>query len=117
MREERLEKIKHIADTLQILNKEDDKDFIKKVVFPLEKTKSQNELRTELRKLMRKILATDEKPLLFSADDMVKFILPSGESWQETKDILLIALYEKLSIDEEIEKELEKITIQGDEDE
>ena len=44
---------------------------------------------------------------------MVLYILPSGESWYETKDILLIALYEKMSLKEE---EIEKL-IQGDDNE
>jgi hypothetical protein len=46
---------------------------------------------------------------------MVFQILPSGESWAETKDILLIALYEKLTLDDEIKEEFEKhITKEGD---
>lgn len=115
MREERLKVIKKVANGLLKLKKEDDKEFIKKVVFPIEKTKSANELRTRLREFMRKLLALPDKPKLFSADEMVFYILPSGENWQETKDILLIALYEHLSFDEEIERELE--TIEGVEDE
>ncbi len=113
VREERLEVLKRVADNLQLLNSGDDKDFIKRVVFPIEKTKSQSELRTKLREFMRKVLAKDNTKTLFTAEEMVFQILPSGESWQETKDILLIALYERLSFDEEIEKELE-ILIQGD---
>ena len=110
MKEERLNTIKKVADNLMLLNQQDDKEFIRKVVFPLERTKSGSELRTKLREFMRKLLAMPEKPMLFTADEMVFQILPSGESWQETKDILLIALYEKLSFDEEIEKEIEIIT-------
>jgi len=110
VREERLQILKRIADDLELLNSGDDKDFIKRVIFPIEKTKSQSELRTKLRELMRKILTKDNSKILFTAEEMVLQILPSGESWQETKDILLIALYEKLSFDEEIEKELETIT-------
>ena len=110
MREERLQVLKRVADGLQLLNSGDDKDFIKRVVFPIEKTKSQSELRTKLRELMRKVLAKDNTKTLFTADEMVLQILPSGESWQETKDILLIALYEKLSFDEELEQELEILT-------
>jgi len=118
MREERLVALKKVADNLQVLNNNDDKEFIRKVVFPIEKTKSQSELRTRLREFMRKLLAKPDKPLLFTADEMVLQILPNGESWYETKDILLIALYEKLSFDEEIEDELAKLTInEGDNDE
>ncbi len=114
MREERLQVLKKVADGLQLLNSGDDKDFIKRVVFPIEKTKSGSELRTKLREFMRKVLTKDNTKTLFTADEMVLQILPNGESWQETKDILLIALYEKLSFDEEIEKELENLT-QGEE--
>ena len=113
MREERLETIKNVAEKLMLLNKNNDKEFIRKVVFPIEKTKSQSELRTKLREFMRKLLVVSKEPLL-TADDMVFRILPQGESWQETKDILLIALYEKLSFDEEIEQEFQNLTTQGE---
>ncbi len=116
MREERLAVLKRVADGLQELNN-DDKEFIKKVIFPLERTKSQGELRGKLRELMRKLMTKVSKPL-FTAEEMVFQILPSGENWSETKDILLIALYEKLTIDEEIEEEFENLTNEGeDEDE
>lgn len=109
MREERLVALKNVAGKLQLLNKNNDKEFIRKVVFPIEKTRSQSELRTKLRELMRKLLVVSNQPLL-TAEDMVFQILPSGESWQETKDILLIALYEKLSFDEELEEEFKNLT-------
>lgn len=109
MREERLVVLKSVADKLQVLNKNDDKEFIRKVIFPIEKTRSQSELRTKLRELMRKLLVVSKQPL-FTAEEMVLQILPSGESWQETKDILLIALYEKLSFDEELEEEFNNLT-------
>ena len=114
MREERLNTIKKVADNLMLLNQQDDKEFIRKVVFPIERTKSQSELRTKLRELMRKLLVISKEPL-FTADEMVFQILPSGESWYETKDILLIALYEKLTFDEEIEEEFTKLILdEGD---
>jgi CRISPR-associated protein Cst1 len=120
MREERLNAIKNVADKLLLLKKEDEKDFIKKVVFPIERTKTQSEFRTKLREYMRKLLVLPDKPKLLTADEMVFQILPSGESWSETKDILLIALYEHLSFDDEILQEIEenenKIII-GDENE
>jgi len=100
MREERLNIIKKVADNLQLFN-EDDKTFYKKVVRPIEMTKSQTEFRENLRILMRKFLSKSDEPL-FTADEMVLYILPSGESWYETKDILLIALYEQMNIKEEI---------------
>ena len=100
MREERLNIIKKVADNLQLFN-EDDKTFYKKIVRPIEMTKSQTEFRENLRILMRKFLSKSDEPL-FTADEMVLYILPSGESWYETKDILLIALYEQMNIKEEI---------------
>lgn len=113
MREERLAVLKKVAEKLQELNSED-KEFIRKIVFPLERTKSQGEFREKLRELMRKFLTKSNEPL-FTADEMVFHILPSGESWAETKDILLIALYEKLTLDDEIKEELEKHIInEGD---
>jgi hypothetical protein len=117
MREERLNIIKKVADNLQVLNNDDDKEFIRKVIFPIERTKSQSELRTKLREFMRKLLAKPDKPLLFTADEMVLQILPNGESWYETKDILLIALYEQLTFDDEIEEELANLTINEGDDE
>lgn len=113
MREERLIVLKKIAEKLQELNS-GDKEFISKIVFPLERTKSQSEFREKLRELMRKFLTKSNDPL-FTADEMVFQILPSGESWTETKDILLIALYEKLTLDDEIKEEFEKhITNEGE---
>jgi hypothetical protein len=101
MREERLEVIKKIADKLQIFN-EDEKYFVDKIIFPIEKTKSVNEFREKLRLLMRKYLAKTQESL-FTVDELVFQILPAGENWQETKDIFLIALYEKLGQNVELE--------------
>jgi len=113
MREERLIVLKKVADRLQELNN-GDKEFIRKIVFPLERTKSHSEFREKLRELMRKFLTKSNEPL-FTSDEMVFQILPSGESWAETKDILLIALYEKLTLDDDIKEEFEKhITKEGD---
>ena len=53
-------------------------------------------------------MVISDKPL-FTAEEMVLQILPNRESWYETKDILLIALYEKLAFDEEIEEEFNKL--------
>jgi CRISPR-associated protein Cst1 len=97
MREERLNVIKRVADNLQLFNEDDDKTFYKKIVRPIEMTKSQTEFREKLRILMKKFLSKSDEPL-FTADEMVLYILPSGESWYEIKDILLIALnHPKLS--------------------
>jgi CRISPR-associated protein Cst1 len=115
MREERLNVLKKVANKLQELNS-GDKEFIRKIVFPLERTKSQGEFREKLRELMRKSLTKSSEPL-FTAEEMVFQILPSGESWTETKDILLIALYEKLTLDDEMKEEFEKHIINEGEDE
>jgi len=112
MREERLNIIKKVADNLQLFN-EDDKTFYTKFVRPIEMTKSQTEFRENLRILMRKFLSKSDRPL-FTADEMVLYILPSGESWYETKDILLIALYEKMNLNAET---IENLNEGDDEDE
>ncbi len=111
MREERLNIIKKVADNLQLFN-EDDRTFYNKIVRPIEMTKSQTEFRENLRILMRKFLSKSDEPL-FTTDEMALYILPSGESWYETKDILLIALYEKMNLKEEEIKNLNE----GDDDE
>ncbi len=110
MRKERVNVLKKVADNLQLFN-EDDATFYKKIIRPIEMTKSQTEFRENLRILMRKFMSKSDKPL-FTVDEMVVYILPSGESWYETKDILLIALYEKMNL-----KEIEKIDEGEDENE
>lgn len=114
MREERLIVLKKVADGLVKLYPNDDTAFYKKVVDKLQTTKNQNEFREQLRIFMRKLMLLDGSKL-FSTDEMVFQILPSGENWAETKDILLIALYEKLTINDEIKEEIEKyINNEGD---
>lgn len=114
MREERLVVLKKVADGLVKLHPNDNTAFYKKVVDKLQITKNQNEFREQLRIFMRKLMLLDGSKL-FSTDEMVFQILPSGENWAETKDILLIALYEKLTINDEIKEEIEKyINNEGD---
>lgn len=114
MREERLVVLKKVADGLVKLYPNDDAALYKKVIDKLQITKNQNEFRERLRIFMRQIMLLDGSKL-FSTDEMVFQILPSGENWAETKDILLIALYEKLTLDDETKAELEKhINNEGD---
>lgn len=107
MREERLVVLKKVADGLVKLYPNDDTAFYKKVVDKLQITKNQSEFRERLRIFMRQVMLLDGSKL-FSTDEMVFQILPSGENWAETKDILLIALYEKLTLNDEIKKEIEQ---------
>lgn len=114
MREERLVVLKKVADGLVKLYPNDYTAFYKKVIDKLQITKNQNEFRERLRIFMRQIMLLDGSKL-FSTDEMVFQILPSGENWAETKDILLIALYEKLTLNDEIKEEIEKhINNEGD---
>lgn len=86
-------KIKEISDF--IVNGRSD-DEIKKSMTLLNKAKSNHELRYFLLKLAGKnYLEGNEKPL-FSLEEYVEYLFPDGVSWREIRDLLLIAIYQKL---------------------
>jgi len=88
-----LSKIKELADF--IVNNRSDDD-IKKSMTRLNGAKSSNELRYFLLKLVSRNYDEGNKDPLFSLDEYVEYLFPDGSNWREIRDLLLIAIYQKL---------------------
>jgi CRISPR-associated protein Cst1 len=88
-----LNKIKELADF--IVNDRRD-DEIKKSITRLNGSKSSNGLRYFLLKLADKNYKDGNKKPLFSLDEYVDYLFPDGTYWNEIRDLLLIAIYQKL---------------------
>lgn len=92
MKKETIEKIDQIADFILSYNSETD---MKKVLSTLNGVKSS----FLLRRFILHVIADNYKQdndLLVSVDDYVNYLFPDSSSWMETRDVLLIALYQKL---------------------
>lgn len=88
-----LSKIKELADFI-VNNRSEDE--IKKSMTRLNGAKSSHELRYFLLKLIGKNYDEGNKKPLFSLDEYVEYLFPDGSSWREIRDLLLIAIYQKL---------------------
>lgn len=88
-----LTKIKELADF--IVNDRSD-DEIKKSMTRLNGSKSSNGLRYFLLKLADKNYKDGNEKPLFSLDEYVDYLFPDGTYWNEIRDLLLIAIYQKL---------------------
>ncbi|QEC69320.1 type I-B CRISPR-associated protein Cas8b1/Cst1 [Panacibacter ginsenosidivorans] len=99
-----LTKIKELADF--IVNDRSD-DEIKKSMTRLNGSKSSNGLRYFLLKLADKNYKDGNDEPLFSIDEYVEYLFPDGTYWNEIRDLLLIAIYQKLhETNKKIEVEL-----------
>ena len=86
-------KIKELADFI-VINR--DADFIKKADKKLNGQKTPSELRRFLLTLIQDNLNKgNEKPLI-TLEDFVEYLLPDGSNWREVRDLLLIAVYQKI---------------------
>lgn len=113
MEKRTLEKIKQVADFI-VSNK--DADYIKKCITRLNRERSTNGLRLFMLKLNEQNYNQDGKEPLINLEDFVEYLFPDGINWREIRDVLLIAIYERLHAlkmkieTESIEEDIESIT-------
>ena len=88
-----IQKIKELAD--YILNDKSD-DQIKKSVVQLNGLKSSGEFRAFLIKLIKNNYEAKNPNPLITLEDYVFYLFPDGTFWKDTRDLLLIAIYQKL---------------------
>jgi CRISPR-associated protein Cst1 len=86
-----LQKIKELADFIM----QQDKDFIKKSIRQLNSMKSSFSIRQFLLNLIAKN-HKDGNEILITLEEYVEYLFPDGASWREIRDLLLIAIYQKL---------------------
>lgn len=92
MKNETIEKIQQIADFILDYHRESD---MKKVLNTLNAVKNPY----MLRRFIIRTVAENYKQngnVLVSVNDYVNYLFPDSGSWAETRDVLLIALYQKL---------------------
>lgn len=105
MKKETVEKIYQIADF--IIQAYDESDM-KGIIRVLDGVKNPYLLR---RFILKKVIEKNYlqgNEMLVSVDDYVNYLFPDTSSWMETRDVLLIAIYQKLHekhVDVEIENE------------
>jgi CRISPR-associated protein Cst1 len=93
MEKRTLEKIKEIADFI-VDHKE--ADYIEKCINRLNKEKSINGLRLFMLRLTEENYERDGQAPLINLQDYSEYLFPDGINWREIRDVLLIAIYERL---------------------
>lgn len=96
-----IEKIKHLADFIVI---DRDDDFIKKHITRLNGAKNGHTLRRIFLNLIAQNNKEDTTEPLITVEDYVNYLFPDAYIWREVRDVLLIAIYQKLH---EIAKKIE----------
>lgn len=111
MKKETIDKILELADFLTIDRSEDD---IKKTIRQLNGTKRAFDLRRYLLSLVAKNYNEGNSKPIISVKDYTDYLFSDGGNTNELRDILLIAIYQKmhelnlqLEIEEEITEEIE----------
>lgn len=93
MEKRTIDKIKQISDFIVI---DRDTDFITKSIKRLNGEKSPQGLRQFLLKLNSENYKNEAPEPLITVQDYVEYLFPDGGNWREVRDVLLIAIYEKL---------------------
>ncbi|GAB6008896.1 hypothetical protein [Dysgonomonas reticulitermitis] len=88
-----LDKIKELANFI-VDNRSDDE--IKKFMTRLNGAKNINNLRNFFIRLLDENYKEGKQEPLFSLDEYVEYLFPDGSCWSEIRDLLLIAIYQKL---------------------
>lgn len=108
-----LEKIKDVADFI-VSHK--DADYIEKSITRLHRGKSANEIRLFVLRLAEQNYQKDGLKPLVTLEDYAEYLFPDGGNWREIRDLILIAVYERLHdlklkvTPEELDDENELIT-------
>ncbi len=105
-----LSKIKDLANF--IVDDRSD-DIIKKSMTRINGAKSSHELRYILLKFLGQNYDEGKEKPLFTIDEYVEYLFPDGSSWKEIRDLVLIAVYQKLH---EINKKVEIELIENESD-
>lgn len=93
MEKRTLEMIRHIADFI-VDHKE--ADYIEKCITRLNRERSANGLRLFVLRLVEQNYNQDAERPLVSLEDCAEYLFPDGGNWREIRDLLLIAIYERL---------------------
>lgn len=93
MEKRTIDKIKQIADFI-VTNR--DTDFITKSIKRLNGEKSPHGLRQFIVKLNGENYQKDGAKPLVTVQDYADYLFPDSSNWREVRDVLLIAIYEKL---------------------
>lgn len=93
MEKRTIDKIKQIADFIVI---DRDTDFITKSIKRLNGEKSPHGLRQFIVKLNEENYRNEASKPLITVLDYAEYLFPDGGNWREVRDVLLIAIYEKL---------------------
>lgn len=92
MKKETLDKIDELAEFII-----DDENQIKKRIGKLDGFSAGHALRRWLiTDLMRSNYSQKNPDPLFSVEDYVQLLFPDGQFWQEVRDLILIAIYQKM---------------------
>ncbi len=111
MEKRTIDKIKQIADFIVI---DRDTDFITKSIKRLNGEKSPHGLRQFIVKLNSENYKNEGSTPLITVQDYAEYLFPDGANWREVRDVLLIAIYEKLH---EINKLVELPILEDEESE
>ena len=93
MEKRTINKILQIADFI-VINRES--DFITKSIKRLNGEKSPHGLRQFIVKLNSENYQRDSQTPLVTVEDYADYLFPDGGNWKEVRDVLLIAIYQKL---------------------
>lgn len=93
MKNETLKKLNEIADFILTNTPETD---IEKVITRLNGINSAFLLRRFILKIVEKNYAIGNDEAIVTVEDYTNYLFPEGSSWMETRDVLLIYIYQKL---------------------
>jgi CRISPR-associated protein Cst1 len=94
MTSEQIGKIKEVG--LRIFNLMQQQNDYKKYMVQLEGATKAFMLRSVLLNMIKKNYVSGNEKTLLGLDEWVNYLFPDGHYWSETRDLLLIFLYEKL---------------------
>ena len=94
MKKETIDKIEQMADFIISTN---DTKGVSKIIKELDSfTKSVDLRRFVIKDIVRKNYEEGNEDTIVTVNDYVNYLFPDINSWKDTRDILLIAIYERL---------------------